>query len=466
MKDLPPILSQALNGWILARFNCCAGYVPGAVSCSAPVSEKHLNRTPVVLVAFTAALTLASAACSDGSILAPEHDAPQSYLDVDPTKDWTDKSGYEGQLNQDVHDLYNYNNYQNSLVGEGQKKFISNANIFLTKIKNDEFEITPTEAVNLLHDYIAFVLSGVGGNNPSISACSAGMLEGYANDLILIIETVAAEAVVDRAAKYAELAAAGNYGDGSAFPGSIGEWEWCPLVDSFELTGDTDLLFGGSAQLWAQPLNADGTWTNFLGSDAREVVVHWEIIACDGVAGDDSCGTLADPDLHHSDPATFTPSRTGTAEIRVTERGVAGSPSATILVTTEPPPSDTDPAAIAVTPASATIEEGQVITLSAVVTNTDGDVIPAPVSWVSDDPGVATVAATGTSSAAVTGVVPGSATITATAGGVSTTVAITVLAACEFPGKGKGVGQPVKDRFCTIHPDGPGKSADKGKAGG
>lgn len=43
-----------------------------------------------------------------------------------------------------------------------------------------------------------------------------------------------------------------------------------------------------------------------------------------------------------------------------------------------------------------------------------------------------------------------------------------VVAACEFPGKGKGVKQAVEDRFCAIHPDGPGKSADRGKgnAGG
>ena len=421
-----------------------------------------MDPTPVVLVALVAVLMLSSAACADGSILLPEHDAPQSYLDVDPTKDWNDQSGYEVKLNQDVHDLYNYNNEQNSLIGEGEYKFISDANKFLAEIKNDNFEITPATALTKLDDYIAHIQSGVGGNNPKISACSAGMLEGYATDLIGIIEAVAAEPTVeDRAAKYAELAAASTVGDGTAFP--TAPWEWCPLVDRFELTGDTDLVLGSTAQLWAQPLNEDGTWTNFLGDEARDVVVEWEIIACDGVAGDDSCGTLAAKYLTHSDPATFTPSEAGTAEIRVTERGVSDGPAATITVTTKLPPSDSDPAAIAVTPASATLEEGQVITLSAVVTNASDEVIPAPVSWASDIPGVASVAATGISTAAVTGVVPGSATITATAGGVSTTVAITVVAACEFPGEGKGVKQPVKDRFCAVHPDGPGKSADKGK---
>lgn len=82
-------------------------------------------------------------------------------------------------------------------------------------------------------------------------------------------------------------------------------------------------------------------------------------------------------------------------------------------------------ASVSVTPASATVTVGNVQQVTATLKDASGNVLLGrAVAWTSDNAGVATVNGTGL----VTGVAPGSATITATSEGKSGTAAITVTA--------------------------------------
>src|SRR5512134_108649 len=80
-------------------------------------------------------------------------------------------------------------------------------------------------------------------------------------------------------------------------------------------------------------------------------------------------------------------------------------------------------ATVSVTPPSATIEAGLTTQLAASPRDASGNALTNPVTWSSSAATVASVNATGL----VTGVAPGSATITATSGGKSGTAAITVV---------------------------------------
>ena len=105
----------------------------------------------------------------------------------------------------------------------------------------------------------------------------------------------------------------------------------------------------------------------------------------------------------------------GSATIRATVEGKTGSNALTV----GPRP----PNAVVVTPAQVLVQPGKTSQLSVQVLNDLGQVIPnSPVVFSSSDPSVATVAADGL----VTGVVAGSATITATSGGKSGTAQVTV----------------------------------------
>src|SRR5207245_1437105 len=81
-------------------------------------------------------------------------------------------------------------------------------------------------------------------------------------------------------------------------------------------------------------------------------------------------------------------------------------------------------ATVTLTPASATLNEGQTLQLTATLKDANGNVlIGRSITWSSSNSSAATVNATGL----VTGVVAGSATITATSEGQSGTSAITVV---------------------------------------
>jgi uncharacterized protein YjdB/PKD repeat protein len=80
-------------------------------------------------------------------------------------------------------------------------------------------------------------------------------------------------------------------------------------------------------------------------------------------------------------------------------------------------------ASVDVTPAAATVGVGTTRQLTATPRDADGSPAPRPVTWSSGDEAIATVSAEGL----VTGVAPGTATITAEADGVSGTAAINVV---------------------------------------
>ncbi len=87
-------------------------------------------------------------------------------------------------------------------------------------------------------------------------------------------------------------------------------------------------------------------------------------------------------------------------------------------------------ATVDVTPATAAIQPGAEVELSAVPRDSSGNFVPRGIFWSSSDSSIATVVKgpPGTGTAQVTGMADGVATITATSGGVDGTVEITVVA--------------------------------------
>jgi len=105
----------------------------------------------------------------------------------------------------------------------------------------------------------------------------------------------------------------------------------------------------------------------------------------------------------------------GSATITATSEGKSGT--AAITVTSVPV------ASVVVSPASASMQVGQTVQLTATTLDANGNVLTGrAIAWTTNAAAVATVDATGL----VSGVAPGSATITATSEGKSGTAAITV----------------------------------------
>lgn len=113
----------------------------------------------------------------------------------------------------------------------------------------------------------------------------------------------------------------------------------------------------------------------------------------------------------------------GSATITATSEGQSGTAAITV-VAAPPPPPPAPVASVTVSPASATVPVGFVGQLTATPKDANGTPLTGrSVSWTSGNTAVATVNGTGL----VTGVVAGSATITATSEGISGSSAITVI---------------------------------------
>ncbi|HYT72635.1 MAG TPA: Ig-like domain-containing protein, partial [Gemmatimonadales bacterium] len=107
----------------------------------------------------------------------------------------------------------------------------------------------------------------------------------------------------------------------------------------------------------------------------------------------------------------------GSATITATSEGQSGSAAVTVAAAPVPV------ASVAVTPATASIQVGQTVPLTAAPKDANGTTLSGrAVSWTSSNTSVATVDASGL----VTGVAVGSATITATSEGKSGSAAVTV----------------------------------------
>jgi trimeric autotransporter adhesin len=106
----------------------------------------------------------------------------------------------------------------------------------------------------------------------------------------------------------------------------------------------------------------------------------------------------------------------GVATVTATSEGRSGSASISVV----PVPVGS----VAVSPASSTVTTGQTTALSATVRDTNGTVVTdRAVTWSSSDETIATVSSAGV----VTGMAPGTATITASSEGKSGSAAVTVL---------------------------------------
>ena len=113
----------------------------------------------------------------------------------------------------------------------------------------------------------------------------------------------------------------------------------------------------------------------------------------------------------------------GSATISATSEGQ--SASATVAVTTVPV------ASVSVSPATASVQAGQVVQLTATPKDANGSALSGrTVTWASSNVGVATVSGTGS----VSGVAAGSATITATSEGQNGSASIAVTVPASPPG--------------------------------
>ncbi len=122
----------------------------------------------------------------------------------------------------------------------------------------------------------------------------------------------------------------------------------------------------------------------------------------------------------------------GSATITATSEGQSGT--ATVTVTTVPV------ASVTVSPATASIQVGQTVQLTATPRDASGNPLSGrAIAWASSAPGVATVSGTGL----VTGVAAGSATITATSEGQSGTATVTVTAPLPPPSGGAWPNEPA-----------------------
>ncbi|WP_367139608.1 Ig-like domain-containing protein [Saccharothrix sp. HUAS TT1] len=174
------------------------------------------------------------------------------------------------------------------------------------------------------------------------------------------------------------------------------------FVDAITVTAvditpvDPELLEGTAQQLVATATHSDGT------SLPVTAVAAWSSSA---------------PTIAAVTPAGVVSALApGTAAITATYRGQSGTTQVTV---TELPVTT-----VTVTPATASVEEGDTTQLAATATRTDGStiVVTDRAAWTSSATGTATVDASGL----VTGVAPGTATITAAYGGQSDTSTITV----------------------------------------
>jgi uncharacterized protein YjdB len=156
----------------------------------------------------------------------------------------------------------------------------------------------------------------------------------------------------------------------------------------------SDLVVGQTTQLKAEP--RDGSGQPLVGR-----AVSWST-STPNVASVSSTGLVT----------AITP---GTATISATSEGKAGT--ATINVSPKPVSS------VILSPGQASVTVGQTVQLSGQVTDDQGNVLSGrPITYTSGTPAVATVSTSGL----VTGVTPGTATITATSEGKSGTATITV----------------------------------------
>ena len=156
----------------------------------------------------------------------------------------------------------------------------------------------------------------------------------------------------------------------------------------------SDLVVGQTAQLKAEPRDASGQPLT-----GRTVV--WTTSA-PNVASVSSTGVV-------------TAIAAGSATISATSEGKPGT--ATVNVAPKPV------SAVVISPGQASVVAGQTVQLNAQVTDAQGNVLSGrPISFTSSAPAVATVSASGL----VTGVTPGSATITATSEGKTGTATVTV----------------------------------------
>ena len=174
------------------------------------------------------------------------------------------------------------------------------------------------------------------------------------------------------------------------------------VVATVTVTPAADTLaVNETVQLGATPRNETGTPLSTL--------VEWTTNNSQ-VASVSSSGLVT---AHQAGAATITAASGGK------------SAQASILVVTAPPPPPAAVASVTVTPATASVDSGKTVQLTATLRDANGGTLTGrTVTWTSLNPGVATVSSSGL----VTGVKSGTANVYALSEGKSDTATITVVA--------------------------------------
>jgi uncharacterized protein YjdB len=174
--------------------------------------------------------------------------------------------------------------------------------------------------------------------------------------------------------------------------------------------GTLSVEVGGTGKLAARVLDANN-------NPVAGAAVAWSS-SNTGVATVDASGTVTGRAVGAATITAASGGRSGTAQVSV----VAGS--------VPPPPAPEPVASVAVSPATAELQVGGTTQLTATPRDAAGNPLTGrTVTWSSSAPGIATVSANGT----VTGVAPGTATITATSEGRTGTSTVTVVAPPPAP---------------------------------
>ena len=253
--------------------------------------------------------------------------------------------------------------------------------------------------------------------------------------------TITTPPVTLAAGQGSQLAASGSYSDGTTTDVTANV-QWSsdnPAVATVDASGLVTGVAPGTATITGtldgQSATLSVTVTNAtLNAGGLTITVPPMTLAAGltgqlAASGTYSDGTSADVTANvqwSSDPAIATVSLTGlvtaVAPGTVTITGTLDGQSATLSVTVTNATINAGGLTITVPPM--TLAAGQTGQLAANGSYSDGSSVDvtASVSWVSSDPAVATVDASGL----VTGVAPGTATITGTLGGQSATLSVTV----------------------------------------
>lgn len=181
-----------------------------------------------------------------------------------------------------------------------------------------------------------------------------------------------------------------------------------PVVASVTVSPDTaEVVVGDEIQFSAETLDANG--------EAVEAAVVWSV-------NDEELGAISAEGL-------LAAKKEGVVLVIATVGALADTAVVTVAKAEEPPVEEPVPAAVAVSPDSSQVTEGETVEFSAAVTDAEDNTLEATVVWTVQDSTVGSITAEGVFSA----LKAGETMVIATLGALSDTAMVWVVAAEEPP---------------------------------